>query len=172
METPKQKRKQYFLIFEEAQTYFPEGCMRAKRFENTTMLMSEGRNYDVRFMCITQFSSLIAKSAMRYMKQGYFCFTDKYNDMEYLKSFLGDKAHELKTLDAEQFLYYHGGNIQKISIEPYTSATPKTQIVIPQSKLIPISEKPKTQTNNLDAVISLLSFGLWFVLLLVVLGQM
>jgi len=169
-ETPKQDRKQYFLVFEEAENYFPQGCMRARRFENTSMLMSEGRNYKVRFCCITQFSAMIDKQAMRYMKQRYFGYTDEFNDVKYLRSFLGDEAQELKKLDSGTFLYYNGGHIQKISIESYNSTTPKTQIAIPEPKFIPISEKPK-ETNGAQAITSLFGCLMWLIIALVILSR-
>ena len=93
-ETPEKQRKQYFLIFEEAHTYFPEGCMRAKRYQNTVRMMTQGRNYGVRFGCITQFASLIDKNAMRYMKQRYIGYTDEPNDVEYVKRFFPKKNRE------------------------------------------------------------------------------
>jgi len=63
--TRKALRRQHFLIFEEAHIFFPEGCMRAKRYQNTVFMMTNGRNYEVRFACITQFSSLLDKKAMK-----------------------------------------------------------------------------------------------------------
>jgi len=168
-ETPKQDRKQYFLVFEEAENYFPQGCMRARRFENTSMLMSEGRNYKVRFACITQFSAMIDKQAMRYMKQRYFGYTDEFNDVQYLKAFLGNECQELKKLDAGEFLYYHAGTVKKINIEPFNANIRKTEIKIPESKLIQILEKPK-QTDDFKAITYLIGCLLWLIGLIVVLS--
>jgi len=125
-------RKQYFLVFEEGSSYFREGFMRGKRFSNTAMLMSEGRNYGVRFMVITQFFASIDKMSMRYMRQRYFGYTDELNDVSYVKAFLGDQALKLKELSAGQFIYYNAGRTTKISIEPYTSTIQKQEIAIPQ----------------------------------------
>lgn len=168
-ETPKQDRKQYFLIFEESENYFPQGCMRARRFENTSMLMSEGRNYKVRFCCITQFSAMIDKQAMRYMKQRYFGYTDEFNDVQYLKAFLGNESQELKKLDAGTFLYYHAGTVKKIDIEPFNANIRKTEIKIPESKLVQILEKPK-QTDDFKAITYLIGCLLWLIGLIVVLS--
>jgi hypothetical protein len=135
-------RRQYFLIFEEGSSYFREGFMRGKRFSNTAMLMSEGRNYGVRFMVITQFFASIDKMSMRYMRQRYFGYTDELNDVSYVKAFLGDQASKLRDLSAGQFIYYNAGRTTKISIEPYTSTTPKISIQQPDT---PAILKPNAQ---------------------------
>jgi len=170
-ETPKQDRKQYFLIFEEAENYFPQGCMRARRFENTSMLMSEGRNYKVRFCCITQFSAMIDKQAMRYMKQRYFGYTDEFNDVQYLKAFLGNECQELKKLDAGTFLYYHAGTVKKIDIEPFNVNIRKTEIKPNISQLNPIETIKPKQTNDAQAITSLFGCLMWLIITLVILSQ-
>jgi hypothetical protein len=140
-------RRQYFLVFEEGSSYFREGFMRSKRFSNTAMLMSEGRNYNVRFMVITQFFASIDKTAMRYMKQRYFGYTDEPNDVSYVKAFLGDQASKLRDLNAGEFVYYNAGKTTKISIEPYECENTKTEI--PQPSIIPEPKLPQpTRTNE------------------------
>lgn len=54
-ETPEDDRQQFFLIFEEAHTYFPEGCMRAKRYRETVKMMTQGRNFNVKNVIIPFF---------------------------------------------------------------------------------------------------------------------
>jgi hypothetical protein len=142
-------RRQYFLVFEEGSSYFKEGFMRGKRFSNTAMLMSEGRNYGVRFMVITQFFASIDKTAMRYMKQRYFGYTDEKNDVAYVKAFLGEQASKLKDLHAGEFMYYNAGKTTKISIEPYECENTKTQIVIPQSTPAQVEPRAHTHTSAL-----------------------
>jgi DNA helicase HerA-like ATPase len=146
-------RKEYFLIFEEGGTYFKEGFMRGKRFSNTSMLMSEGRNYDVRFMVITQFFASIDKTAMRYMKQRYFGYTDEKNDVSYVKAFLGDQASKLKDLRAGEFMYYNAGKTTKISIEPYECENTKTEI--PQPSILPEPKLPQPIRTNESVSIAL-----------------
>jgi len=87
-------RKQFFLMFEEGSSYFREGFMRSKRFGNTSMLMSEGRNYGVRFMVITQFFASIDKIAIRYMRQRYFGSTNEPRDVEYITKFFAREQKE------------------------------------------------------------------------------
>jgi hypothetical protein len=158
--------RKYFLVFEEGSSYFKEGFMRSKRFSNTSMLMSEGRNYDVRFMVITQFFASIDKTAMRYMKQRYFGYTDEKNDVDYVKAFLGDQASKLRELRAGQFIYYNAGKTTKMSIEPYECENTKTEI--PQQ---PIPAQPKIEphahTQDIGTTIAkLLIVGIFVVLML------
>lgn len=114
------ERRQYFIIFEEAHIYFYQNSFRSKKAQNTVMLLTEGRNYNVRFGCICQFSSMIDKNAMRYMRQRYYGFTVETNDVRYLQGFLSDSVEELKTLQAGEFLFSDAtGKITKVTIQPY-----------------------------------------------------
>ena len=148
----------YFLVFEEAQTYFPEGCMRAKRYQNTVRMMTQGRNYGIRFACITQFASLIDKNAMRYMKQRYIGYTDEPNDVEYVKRFFPKKNREdlevtLGTLQAGDFIYINGSRVNRVHIEPFESHVHKQEIF----SSMPIEPRiPQKQDNG--SIIDLLKF--------------
>jgi hypothetical protein len=158
-------RKQYFLVFEEGSSYFREGFMRGKRFSNTAMLMSEGRNYGVRFMVITQFFASIDKMSMRYMRQRYFGYTDELNDVSYVKAFLGDQALKLRDLNAGEFTYYNAGKTTKISIEPYTSTIQKQRIAIPDPDTLPtIDPHPRTSDPTL-AIARLILIGIFCALM-------
>jgi DNA helicase HerA-like ATPase len=147
-------RKQFFLIFEEGSSYFREGFMRGKRFGNTSMLMSEGRNYGVRFMVITQFFASIDKMSMRYMRQRYFGSTNEPRDVEYITRFFSRERKEeigktLRSLDAGSFLYMNGSETKRIHIEPYETTIQKRQIVIPQFPEPRLAQltTPKQETN-------------------------
>jgi hypothetical protein len=167
-----QNRKEFFVFFEESSSYFKEGFMRAKRFANTSMLLSEGRNYSVRFGLITQFSALIDKTAMRYMRQRYFGFTCEPRDIEYIvrffpKSKKQEIAETLRTLKSGEFVYMDSeGCYSKLYIEPFTSEKKPMRIAIPEPQLIPI--EPPKQTDPRIAV-SFISFMLWFFALIIAL---
>jgi hypothetical protein len=122
-ETPKSQRRQYFIIFEEGHEYFSEGALRAKRLENTAKIMTRGRNFRIRFACITPFSSLIDKKAMKYMAQRYFGYTSEPNDIRYLRELLKGEVEKLKTLRSGQFIYFNRGETQLINIKPFQSKT-------------------------------------------------
>jgi len=160
-------RKQYFLVFEEGSSYFREGFMRGKRFSNTAMLMSEGRNYGVRFMVITQFFASIDKMSMRYMRQRYFGYTDELNDVSYVKAFLGDQALKLRDLNAGEFIYYNAGKTTKISIEPYTSTTPKISIQQPSTPaILKPNSQPRAHSENTVLILGRLAIIGFFVFLM------
>ena len=164
---PQEKRKPHFIIFEEAHTYFPEGCMRAKRYQNTVRMMTQGRNYGIRFACITQFASLIDKNAMRYMKQRYIGYTDEPNDVEYILKFFPKQFREqaekwLRKLEAGQFIYKCGDKYDQIQIQSYKSET-KPQQIIP-SKIDP-PEPPQKQNGS---AILYLIIALLFVVAIIV----
>jgi len=162
-------RREYFLMFEESSSYFKEGFMRSKRLANTSMLLSEGRNYGVRFGLITQFSALIDKTAMRYMRQRYFGFSSEPRDVEYITMFFPKNkkqeiAETLRNLKAGEFVYMNSEGFSKIYIEPFQNKTTKTRIAIsePQLSLIPQTK----QNYNNTAMLNLLVAFMWFVIIL------
>ena len=151
-ETP--NRKKYVVVFEEAHTYFPQSCMRAKAYQNTIKLLSVGRNLDISCLLISQFASMLDKFAIKHsVSQIYLGFTKEPNDLKYLKQFLGSEVEQLTKLNDGEFLYLTRDKLQKIAIAPYESHIPKTQIFskIPQLELI------KTKQNN-GSLIDLLKF--------------
>jgi hypothetical protein len=143
------ERQQYFLIFEEAHNYFKEGFMRSKRFSNSAMLLSEGRNYGVRFMCITQFANLLDKTAMKYMRLRFFGYSSEPNDTEYIARFFPkddrDKIKEtLRKLEAGEFLTMNG---QTTYIKPFESNVVKKVITEKHTTELKQS-KPRTTTDH------------------------
>jgi len=147
-------RKEFFLVFEEGSSYFREGFMRGKRFGNTAMLMSEGRNYGVRFMVITQFFASLDKMSMRYMKQRYFGSTNEPRDVEYITRFFSREEKKevgktLRSLDAGSFLYMNGSRTEQIHIEPYRDAVHKEELFIPQCTPIEPIKCARAQSNTL-----------------------
>ncbi len=121
-ELPPEARSKYFVIFEEAQIVLPEGAMRAKRLQNVVRLATVGRNFGVRIGVITQFAAMVDKSALRYMGQRFFGWTDEWNDVQRISTMVGDEAEKLKYFKSGEFLYYCPslGIQDKISIEPYS----------------------------------------------------
>jgi len=170
---PAQKRRQYFLIFEEAHTYFPEGCMRAKRFQNTVKMMTQGRNFKVRFMAITQFSSLIDKTAMRYMTQRFLGNSNEPNDVGYLRKIIGKYAEQLGSLKNGEFLYYNRGNVKRIQIRPFESTRQPIQIKISQSLPQQLIKKKAQHThdNNGKTIASLIIALMWFIAIVIASSQ-
>ncbi len=131
------------MILEEAQTYLYEGSMRtSKKASNIRMLLTEGRNYDVRFAAICQFASMLSKVAVKFMRQRYVGWSDEPNDVDYVTNLLGGHKEKLKSLKAGQFLYKHGNDVNMIEIEPFQNETKAKPLQIQPMKL------PPTQPNN------------------------
>ncbi len=119
---PKEQRKQFFLIFEEAQVMIPQGVMRAKRLQNIARVITVGRNYKIRVGIVTQFAATVDKDALKSAKQRWFGWTDEPNDLKYIGKILGEEeAKNLSYYKSGNFLYnYTAENLmEKIKIEPY-----------------------------------------------------
>jgi len=158
-ETP--DRKKYLIIFEEAHTYFPQGCMRAKAYQDTVKLLSVGRNLGISCLLISQFASMLDKFAIKHSVSQTWCgFTKEYNDLRYLKSLLGSNVEQLTKLNDGEFLYLTRSGIQKIAIEPYERNIHKQQIFSKIPQLEPLKTIP--QTDNTKAISSLIVAFLWF----------
>ena len=126
-----EKRNFYFIVFEEAQTEFPQGILRAKRMQNVVRLLTQGRNFKIRIGMVTQFAAMLDKDAMKFQKQRWFGWTDEKNDSEYISAFIGDEqAETLKYFDSGDFLYYFPSRniLEKIHIHPYKAKVKKLDI--------------------------------------------
>lgn len=154
-ETP--DRKKYLIVFEEAHTYFPQGCMRAKAYQNTVKLLSVGRNVGICCLLISQFASMLDKFAIKHsVSQTYLGFTKEFNDLKYLRSLLGSNVEQLTKLNDGEFLYLTRNGIQKIAIESYESNIHKHQIFSKIPQLEPLKTIPQKANN--DGIIDILKF--------------
>lgn len=115
-----------FIFFEEAHTYFPNGCFRSpKRFSAAIDIVTVGANFNLRFGAITQFPAMLDKALVKITQQRYFGWTTEYNDRNYIKSFVGKEHVDPKNLDSVfnlskgNFLYQLRNNITKIKSAPY-----------------------------------------------------
>jgi len=156
----------FYLIFEEGHLYFPEGCMRSRNYAEMVQLVTQGRNYKIRFEVITQFSAMIDKNVMRYMKQRFFGYTDEPNDTNYILSMLGKQHKEkLMSLNAGQFLYKFGNSIKLVEIEPFQNKTqPKPLQIQPMkpqpSETINENEQPMPRLSIALNALSIVFFAL------------
>ena len=111
-----------FIFFEDAQLYIPNHGLRANVFQEVMRLITCGRNYNIRFGLITQFASMVDKTAIKMCKQRYFGWTNEKNDLAYLKNFLGNRASELETLATGQFLYDYGNTTKRMQTQKFQMA--------------------------------------------------
>lgn len=114
-----------FIIFEEAQSYLPQGSMRlatrkASPCESIINLITTGANFNLRYGLISQFSSAVDKLAVKITQQRYIGATWEPNDTAYLKGFLGKTwAEKLKTLARGEFVYQCRGTTELIRTPRY-----------------------------------------------------
>jgi len=117
-----------FIIFEEAQTYFPNGCFRsAKNYSAPIDLVTVGANYNIRFGLITQFPAMVDKAPVKIAQQRYFGWTTEKNDLDYIKAFIG-KGHldAIRNLRKGEFLYQCRNDITKFQCGKYCSSVKET----------------------------------------------
>ncbi|MCK4477350.1 hypothetical protein KAU88_02335 [Candidatus Bathyarchaeota archaeon] len=130
-----EKRKWRFVIFEESQLVFPEGSFRGDRYSASVELASMGRNYKVRFCCITPFSANVDKMLIKIAQQRWFGWTSERNDLAYLKGFIDEQASQLQKLSAGEFLYHFPQKriLKKIHIEPHTRTVELKRLTVPKT---------------------------------------
>jgi len=167
-ETP--DRRKYLIAFEESHVYFPQGCMRAKTYQNIVKLLSVGRNLDISCMLISQFASMLDKFAIKHStSQAWFGFTREPNDLLYLKQILGSDVKELSKLKDGEFVYLTRNGISKINIEPYESTTQKQRIAILEPQTLPtIDPRPRT----LDPTITIARLVLMAIFCAIIAGSL
>jgi hypothetical protein len=162
-------RRQYLVIFEEAHTYFTQGCMRSENLANCVRLLSVGRNVSIACVLISQFASMLDKFAVKHSTSQMWCgFTREPNDIKYLKQILGSEVEKLAKLEDGHFLYLTRNGISKIKIEPHENQNIKTRLVIPQSTPALEQVKPKEQTT----VVPFLKFAMLFCFAILLLRAM
>jgi DNA helicase HerA-like ATPase len=158
--------KRFYLVFEEAQIYFPLNSIRAKRYQYTTRVLTVGRNVGISICAISQFPSLIDCELRKNAQQIYVGCSSEPNTLAYWKGILGKNADQLKDLQNGEFLYYCRNKLSKIQIEPYENHTTKTRIAIPEPIIQPI---PQPKQNNTHTISTLITAFLWFTAILLAL---
>lgn len=120
-----QTERKEFIVFEEAQTYLPNGCMRLairreSPCENVLNVVTVGANYNLRFGLITQFPAMVDKTPVKIAQQRYLGWTCEKNDIDYLKGFVGKNwADKLKNLERGQFVYQCRNRVELMQTEVY-----------------------------------------------------
>lgn len=103
-----------FVVFEESQMYFPNGCCRSKKYSQIVDFVTVGGNYGLSFGAITQFSASVDKAVVKLAQQRYFGLTTEQNDKQYVQSFIGkDWLREVVKLERGEFVYQCRDKIEK-----------------------------------------------------------
>jgi len=138
--------QRFYLVFEEAQIFFPLNSLRSLKTQNTMRILTTGRNFGVSLCAISQFAATIDKELVKNAGQIFLGYASELNTLAYWKGILGKKAEDLKKLQNGQFVYFNRNKISLIEIEPYESDVCKTQIQIPEVQPTQPT-KPKQETN-------------------------
>jgi hypothetical protein len=119
------------VIFEEAHTYLPNGCMRSlQKYGPTVDFVTQGRNYNLTFGLLTQFASQVDKLPVKLCEQRYFGWTYERNDKDYIKAILGkERAEECASLETGEFLYQKRDKIQRISTSKFDGTRESLKIL-------------------------------------------
>lgn len=115
------------VIFEECQTYIPNGCMRSlDKYGPIVDYVTVGGNFHTSFLAVTQFPAAVDKAIVKAAQQRYFGLTTEKNDVNYIRSFF-EKGKEkeleaqLRCLNRGEFLYQNKGTTQKIIVPKYVA---------------------------------------------------
>jgi hypothetical protein len=117
--TPKPLRPQIVATFEEAHTAMENNRLNGKAYQNTKRFLTQGGNYGLSFIAITQFPALVDKLPLKAAQQRYFGKTSEPNDLKYLRAYLGETVKQLASLPLGQFLYTHSGHLTRLQTEQF-----------------------------------------------------
>jgi hypothetical protein len=138
--------QRFYLVFEEAQLFFPLNSLRSLKTQNTMRILTTGRNFNVSVCAISQFPALIDKELVKHASQVFLGYASEPNTLAYWKGMLGKKAENLKTLQNGQFICFNRNKISLTEIESYQSENVKTQIRIPEPEYTQVI-RPKEQIS-------------------------
>jgi hypothetical protein len=116
-----------FIVFEEAQTYLPNGALRlatrrSSPCEGVLDIVTVGANYGLRFGLLTQFPAMVDKAPVKITQQRYFGWTWEKNDVQYLKGFLSKAwIEKLQSLQKGEFICQNRDRTSLIKTVRYDS---------------------------------------------------
>jgi len=162
--------KRFYLVFEEAQIFFPLNSLRSLKTQNTMRILTTGRNFNVSLCAISQFAATIDKELVKHAGQIFLGYASEANTLAYWRGILGKKAEDLKTLQNGEFVYFNRNRINKIQIEPYECENIKTEI--PQSSIRPEPKLAQPIQSNQSVGIALARLGMIVCFTVLLLGAM
>ncbi|MEM2922463.1 MAG: AAA family ATPase [Candidatus Bathyarchaeia archaeon] len=117
-------RPRRVIIFEECQLLVPQGRLQSIEAQEVLRLMTVGRNFNLRFILITQRPATVDKTAVSLCGQKYLGRVDELNDIRYLKNWIGDWVEKLPSLNIGEFIYSKGNELEVI----------QTPLFVPQTR--------------------------------------
>lgn len=106
------------IVLEESELYLQNSTMRSKKCENIATLVSMGRNYNLRYIAISQAPALLDKLFLKLTELKFYGFLSEPNDLNYLKKMLGKTwVEQIATLGIGTFIFQNRRTIQKVKAE-------------------------------------------------------
>jgi len=143
--TPKDHRRQYCFIFEEAQMLIPQGNLRSLASQEILRLITVGRNFNLRYILLTQRPSLVDTTCIALCGQKYLGKTDEENDKKKCKNWIQDYAQELDMLNVGEFIYDKGNYTVKIQTPLFTRILEPQEIKISPKRGIVLNSKERAK---------------------------
>lgn len=151
--------KRFYVIFEEAQIYFPLSALSSKGTQNTMRLLTVGRNFNVSMCAISQFPALVSKELIKNAQQVWIGCCVEPNTIKYWRGVIDKYSEKLRQLSNGQFVYYCRNKISLTEIEPYESEVRKTQIQIPEPEPTQPTQYSNTSIIPFAKLLILLGFS-------------
>ncbi len=120
-------RPRRVFVFEECQLLVPQGRLQSNEAQEVLRMMTVGRNFNLRFILITQRPATVDKTAVSLCGQKYLGRVDELNDIRYLRNWIGDWVEKLPSLNIGEFVYSKGN-------EPNVIRTPLFVPMVPPKK--------------------------------------
>ncbi len=117
--SPTRPKKIY--VFEECQLLIPQSRLRSIEAQEILRLITVGRNYNLRFILLTQRPATVDKTCVSLCGQKYLGRVDELNDIKYLRNWVGDYVKELPSLAIGQFVYDKGNEVEVIEVPIFRS---------------------------------------------------
>lgn len=111
-------RRNEILVLEESELYLQNSALRSKKCENILSLIAMGRNFNLRYIAISQAPALLDKLFLKLTELKFYGFLSEANDLNYLKKMLGKTwVEQLTTLNIGEFIFQGRRTIQKVKAE-------------------------------------------------------
>jgi len=107
-------RPRRVFVFEECQLLVPQGRLQSTEAQEVLRLMTVGRNFNLRFILITQRPATVDKTAVSLCGQKYLGRVDELNDIKYLRNWIGDWVEKLPSLNIGEFIYSKGNDMEVV----------------------------------------------------------
>lgn len=117
-----EQRPKKIFVFEECQLLIPQGRLRSTEAQEILRLITVGRNFNLRFILLTQRPATVDKTCVSLCGQKYLARVDELNDVRYLRNWIGNNVKKLPSLDVGQFIYDKGSETDIIEVPLFKSS--------------------------------------------------